>query len=387
MSKILIKAATLLASFVLSLIYAVMKCLPTNSGKVVFLSRHYNAPGVDMCKLRSELESRRSDICCVILCKRLENTIGSAISFIPITLRSMFHLATAEVCILDSHWPVVSLLHHKKTLMVVQIWHAVGKVKKSGYQTIGRKYGHSEIIADSLKMHRGYDFIIAGGEKMNDFYCESFGVEKNRLLNYGLPRLDDLLEQHNHLRQSFEETYPLFAGKKLILYSPTFRREEFVGFDSVIQAFEKSGYALIIKPHPEQKIDRPELLEPYLLREASLNQLLSVCEYVITDYSAIIFEAAALRKKIFLYLPDYDQYLQFNGLNIDPKVVLKDISFDTIKDIKRKIEEEEYSFDTIDAFAKDYLPEDLGSATNKIGTLILDCLEKGKQFTIQKYRR
>ena len=48
-------------------------------------------------------------------------------------------LRPASVCVLDSYWPAVSVLHHKKQLAVIQMWHAMGKIKKSGYQSLGKK--------------------------------------------------------------------------------------------------------------------------------------------------------------------------------------------------------------------------------------------------------
>ena len=45
----------------------------------------------------------------------------------------MYHLATASVCVLDAYWPAISLLHHKKSLTVIQMWHALGKIKPVSY--------------------------------------------------------------------------------------------------------------------------------------------------------------------------------------------------------------------------------------------------------------
>ena len=69
-----------------------------------------------------------------------------------VTLKSMYHLATASVCVLDSYWPAVSVLHHKKQLAVIQMWHAMGKIKKSGYQSLGKKFGRSDMIAREMRM-------------------------------------------------------------------------------------------------------------------------------------------------------------------------------------------------------------------------------------------
>lgn len=42
-----------------------------------------------------------------------------------------------------------------------------------------------------------------------------------------------------------------------------------------------------------------------------------MADYVVTDYSAITIEAAALEKQIYFYVYDYEQYCESNGLNLD----------------------------------------------------------------------
>ena len=45
---------------------------------------------------------------------------------------------------------------------MIQMWHAIGKIKKSGYQTLDKDSGRSRAVAELLCMHRNYDYIIAG---------------------------------------------------------------------------------------------------------------------------------------------------------------------------------------------------------------------------------
>jgi CDP-ribitol ribitolphosphotransferase len=99
------------------------------------------------------------------------------------TLASMYHLATAKVCVLDAYWPVVSMLRHKKGLTVIQMWHALGKIKQSGYQTLDKESGRSKELSHLLCMHKNYDYIIAGGKARNPYYVASFGTTEDKLVN------------------------------------------------------------------------------------------------------------------------------------------------------------------------------------------------------------
>jgi CDP-ribitol ribitolphosphotransferase len=55
--------------------------------------------------------------------------------------------------------------------------------------------------------------------------------------------------------------------------------------------------------------------------------LLELADYVVTDYSAIAFEAALLRRKVVFYVPDIDVYRVSPGLNLDPEEQFASISF------------------------------------------------------------
>ena len=131
----------------MNFIYLFMKLCPIRNNKLVFLSRQSNTPSEDFLFLRDRLLELQPDMEIVAITQRADSNLKSMLSFAGVTLKSMYHLATARVCLLDSYWPAVSVLHHKKELAVIQMWHAMGKIKKSGYQSLGKKFGRSDIIA------------------------------------------------------------------------------------------------------------------------------------------------------------------------------------------------------------------------------------------------
>lgn len=71
--------------------------------------------------LEARLREMKPDIKTVMITKRADKGLGNMLMFAVQTLRSMGHLATARVCVLDSYWPAVSILKHKDSLAVVQI--------------------------------------------------------------------------------------------------------------------------------------------------------------------------------------------------------------------------------------------------------------------------
>ena len=97
-------------------------------------------------------------------------------------LKTMYHLSTSKVCVLDSYSLPVSILHHKKSLKVIQIWHSMGKIKQSGYQTLDKPSGRSSKMAKLLNMHKNYDIVVAGARAWNDAYCKSFGITEGSVV-------------------------------------------------------------------------------------------------------------------------------------------------------------------------------------------------------------
>lgn len=364
-------------------VYNIMKRLfPIKKGKVLFLSRQYNTASLDFQMLISALREQEPAVQIVTITRRAEKNLISTLGFAIVSIRSMYHLATAEVCILDTYWPAVSVLQHKKELTIIQIWHAAGKIKKSGHQTLGKGYGRKQKLASVMQMHEGYDVVIAGGEAMNASYCASFHISEKKLLNYGLPRLDYVREKRRDGQQLFLNRHPECTGKRIILYAPTFRPGKALRCEGLIECFSGPEYVFIVRPHPNQQFSSEILTNSF--PDASTLELLAACDYLITDYSAITIEAAAASVKTLFYLYDYSDYKQNNGLNIDLPCVIPSCCFFHPEDLERTIRANSYDTAAMDAFAAQYLPNCLGHCTEKITGLILDCLRLGKEEALQK---
>ena len=249
-----------IGSKLLAAVYALLKLLPTVNGKIVFLSRQHSTPSLDFRMLQDELRRCDPSVRIVTLCNRLEPGVASKLSFARDTLRSMFHLATSCACVLDTYWPAVSMLDHKPSLTVIQIWHSLGKIKKSGLAAVGKPGGRAAEIAAVMRMHANYDYVVAGAEAWDRYYCESFGCSEDQLVHTSLPRLDVLSSKDPQMAQEVYERYPELIEGKLVLYAPTFRRTSRPEHSALIKALLSEGYKLVIKSHPNQALDSGEAL-------------------------------------------------------------------------------------------------------------------------------
>lgn len=383
-----------LMRFGLNLIYAIMKLCPVKAGRVVFLSRQSDVLTPDFEMVQELLEKKEEGCTIVTVCHRLEGESGGGlISFAAATLKSMYHMATSEVCVLDAYWPAVSILHHRKNLKVIQMWHALGKIKQSGYQTLGKESGRSREMARLMKMHVGYDYIIAGGKAWNPYYCMSFNTTEDKLRNFGLPRIDKLLNTAEANRKKVLQAYPELEKKTVILYAPTFRRNIELNWKQLVSAIAGKAaagqnapgaetadnrteeYALIVKGHPNQKLDT-EGLDVYTCDEFSSVDLISSADYLITDYSAIAIEGAVLNVKTLYFVYDYEEYRRKNGMNIDLFETMPGCVFRKPEELAEVIRNNTYNQAALDEYRRKYLPEELGTSTEKIVDLIRENLRK-----------
>ena len=377
------KLAIYLLRFGLNFIYFFFKLLPVKQNKVLFLSRQSNELTLDFRRVQEELKLQQPYVEIVTLCNRLEGeSSGGLVHFAVTTLKSMYHMATSSVCVLDAYWPAVSILKHKESLTVIQMWHALGKIKQSGYQTLGRESGRSADIARLMKMHENYDYIIAGGKAWNPYYCASFNTTEDKLVNCGLPRIDHLLETAESNREAVLKAYPEFEGKTIVLYAPTFRRNIELHWEQLVDAVadanrkEKDQYVLVVKGHPNQKLETEGKQGVYDCPEFKAVDLLAACDYLITDYSAIAIEGAILSRPTWYFVYDYEEYREKNGMNIDLFETMPGCVFRSAEELAAKLSEGTYNQQALDDYRKKYLPENLGTSTQQVVQLIIDNMRK-----------
>lgn len=346
-------------------------CLTRRLGvrhRVCFFSRQSDRLTEDFALLQESLAAADPTMEIRTVCCRYRDRRDGLFRFLRMCLKSLFLAARAEVCVLDGYWPVICLLRDKKSLRVIQIWHSVGKIKQSGYQTLDRPSGRKSSTARAMCMHRNYDVIIAGGRAWDEYYCAAFDVDKSRLRNWGLPRLDRLSEAAG-ADPALLARHPELQGRIIVLYAPTYRTYPLELPENFFTQFPADRYALVCRYHPNQVFAGGPGRSDY--PEEDIFDLLCACDYFITDYSSLALEAAALRKPTVYYLPDEERYLRENGVNIDLHQVMPACTFTAAEDVYRLIDGGGYPMEALRRYRQQYLPDPLGHATERITALIL----------------
>lgn len=342
-------------------IYFFMKFLPTNDKKVVFISRQTNKIPIDYQLLGKEIKKLDDDYKLVFLCNKVKKNIIGMFSYSFLTLKHLYHLATARVCIVDSYCLAVSFPKHKKKLVVIQIWHAIMTVKKFGYQALEKEYGRSKKLATIVRMHQNYDWVISGSYAMRKTFSENFNVPISKVKCTGTPRIDYLIKNIKKKKKKILKRYPSLNHKKIILYAPTFRKDAPITIDKLVSEIDFNKYSLIVKTHPIQEQYFPnEDINKY--PDLSTLDCLSIADYVITDYSSVAIESAILNIPTYFYLYDYDEYMHKNGLAIDLYEEMGDVCFESFDKLYETLKSKKYPFDKLKKFKNKYVSNQKGNS-------------------------
>ena len=218
-------------------------------------------------------------------------------------VRGMYLLRTSRLVVVDNAWLPIHVAPHRAATEVVQVWHAAGALKRFGLDAV-RPLDEPE----RSFLHRHYDWVVTSGEAARGPWARAFGMPEDRVLPLGSPRTDFFFDEAAlaAARARVLADHPELAGRRVILYAPTFRgrgrgKRPGEGFDAVrVRAALPSTHVLVLKSHPN--------LDPSLVDRAGfdvvadpaadLNDLLAAVDILVTDYSSAIFEFALLRRPI-----------------------------------------------------------------------------------------
>jgi len=354
---------------VLNVVYLPYKLLKTKN-KITYISRQSNTPSIDFKLIQCKMEQLDSNIIQVMLTRKIEKGIVAKLKYALHTFVQMYHIATSKVVIVDTYIIPISVLKHKKNLKVIQIWHALGAIKKFGYQVIGKQEGSSETVAKAMNMHANYDVVTCASSITATFYSEAFNTDISKIKVIGMPRVDYILGENKN--DEIIAINPSFKGKETILYIPTFRKNGTVKIDDLINKVDTSKYNLIIKLHP---LDETEVPKDYLIKgDFSTYDVMKYADYIITDYSATAIEASILQKPLFLYVYDIEDYGEFRGLNVNLTGELKVSTHKDIIPILEIIQNGNYNYDELREFRNKYVETYNQNNTDNICNLIKEYL-------------
>ncbi len=321
-------------------VYAPHKLFPTKN-RVLYLSRQRNNTTEEIDLLLKRIQELDPSIEVHAISRKIPAGLLGKLGYcIHLGTTELHYLATSKVVLLDGYSIPVSVLTHKDSLTVVQIWHALGILKKFGRMVADEDEGYDQDIIEIMHMHANYNHILCSSEFCVPFYAEAFGYPESMVHVMPLPRVDMLknTERTEEKRAAFFAAYPALAEKQTVLYAPTLRKQRNASahIEHLRAALDPQRYNLVVKLHPTEG-PAPELPGVFTCPDFSAVDMLSVASAVITDYSAICFEAAVADVPVYFYTYDLDEYMQERGFCIDFEHEMPHVPVRTAKEVAQQI--------------------------------------------------
>lgn len=219
----------------------------------------------------------------------------------------IYYLSTSAIFIIDDYLFPLYCIKKRKENVVIQVWHAVGTLKKFGLSIPQNK-------KNIITPHSNYDWVIVNSSEDIDSYVEAFGVKKEQVLPFGVPKLEVIKQKVKAVEN------------KSILYAPTYRREKdpFIvkQINDFISAIEKNlpEWEIIVSLHPYVKNryelnygEKVKIIKP----PHTVEDYYSSADIFVTDYSATMLEYSYFEQPILLYTPDLKIYKKEPGFYVD----------------------------------------------------------------------
>ncbi|WP_417562195.1 CDP-glycerol glycerophosphotransferase family protein [Microbacterium sp.] len=316
----------------LNLVYAPLRLLPRRR-KVVMISREHQSVPDDFADLEAAIIRADPSVRVVTLVRMVPPGVIPKIGYAFHMLAQLYHVATSRVLIVDTYAMVASLLRHGQGLTVIQIWHALGAFKKFGLSILGQEEGRDRRLAKAMRMHHGYDIVLASGEACRSPFAEALGTPADHVVVAPLPRVDRLLSTGRRAltRERIHDVHPHLSDARVAVFAPTFRLDGTVTVDAadLSRALDQVGVHLVVKVHPLMPVDFGPGVDT--APGFTTQELLHVADLFITDYSSALYEAAVLGIPSYFLAPDLDEYMASRDFYLDyrrdlPGPIVRDVA-------------------------------------------------------------
>lgn len=393
------KIRTLIKDITIMLYRCMVKILPVKKNIILFesnLGRNYtgNPRAIYEEIVRQGLDKQYK---CVWFFENPRKKIkGNAKIVKRARLQYLYYMAVAKVWVFDCRQP--EFLIKRKETSYIQTWHGTPLKKLAlDMEQIDSVVSSSidEYHEQFRKNTATWDYLISQNRFSTDTFRRCFDFEGKPIFEVGYPR-NDVLFQHNNKKDinRLKEKYNIPKDKKVILYAPTWRDNEFYvqgvyKFVSPLD-FKKAQkelgdeYVFLVKYHylVSDKIDWSEY-EGFVYsfnEKVDISRLYLIADMMITDYSSVMFDYSLLKRPMFFFAYDLENYennlrgFYFDFLKEAPGPISKttdQLIFD-IKNYDQKEWKEKYN-----QFSQKYNSADDGKASAKI-------VEKIKGFIGEK---
>ncbi len=276
----------------------------------------------------------------------------------------------------------------------LQTWH--GTPLKKLRCDIEAEEGNSINSLEEIRSKNDLDIVrydhflspssFASEKFITAFRLRQLGME-DIILEVGYPRNDLLAHFDEDFVKETRERLGIPAGKKIILYAPTFRDNQHNGAGYVYELaldFDRlqrelgDEYVILLRVHyfVSEQFDFTRR-EGFVYDASSLDDitaLYTIADLLITDYSSVFFDYANLRRPMIFYMYDRQAYADdIRGFYLDLEELpgpIAETEDELIEAIRRVDEQASLYEEKYRRFNKKYNPLDDGKASERVAKVL-----------------
>jgi CDP-glycerol glycerophosphotransferase len=206
----------------------------------------------------------------------------------------------------------------RKNQFFMDTWHG-----DRAFKNVDKSADGKTSLADSYKC---VDVLLSGSD-YNDNVAKRAMKFNGEILHSGSPRNDIFFADFTLKKEQIRQELGISTFDKILTYAPTFREKdkgmEVLDFSSLIDALEardQKKWGVLIRQHHKVKMQTQWNNDKRIIDASSypeMQDILLISDVVISDYSSLVGDFILLRRPIFLYVPDLEEYKEGRGLYFD----------------------------------------------------------------------
>lgn len=241
-----------------------------------------------------------------------------------LTPKHIYYIMTSKVII--SNLGIEPFIPKRRNQIFINTWHGGGAYKRQSsdmnvFSQAEKKY------TDALKDIRKHntDYFLTSSEAFTSVMVDDMHLPQEVMVSTGMPRNDILINSDDSVikikRDIISKDYDLPKDALWVLYAPTFRGtyrnqthiDNQIISQQVIDSFKRrfnKDVFILNRAHISKEMTSMESGNNCrdLTAYQDMQELLLVCDILITDYSSSVWDFSLTSKPGFLFVPDLKEY-------------------------------------------------------------------------------
>jgi CDP-glycerol glycerophosphotransferase len=235
-------------------------------------------------------------------------------------------LATARYIVTNQHLP--EWFQRREGQVVVQTWHGT-PLKRIGFDIADVHFTDERYLEKLAAEAPNWSLLVSPNRFSTPILRRAFGYT-GEVPEIGYPRNDILFRDRSEIDAAVRAAVGIPPGKKVVLYAPTWRDDEYAGGGyrislriDVQDAAAKLGddHVLLVRRHPNVLDEIPGEGDGFVHDVSAypdMADLLAITDVLITDYSSVMFDFASTGRPMIFFTYDLAHYRdQLRGFYFD----------------------------------------------------------------------